>query len=164
MHFLTPAALRGIDVRALEELLERRDLVIAFGEGEIGGLAAAALLFADYAVVAAGARVSVDVPEAWAAAVWRLGKRTLKWSLEQDQHELVDETTERDPQSWLEEWTRHRSVIALDAAAALIRGRGGDSLERAEFARLFAIGEPQHGLGAFLAKVRPSYSAVPENL
>jgi hypothetical protein len=164
MHFLTPAELRGIDVRALEEILGRRDLVVAFGEGELGGLAAAALLFADYAVVRTGARVTVDVPEAWAGAVWRLARATLKWSLDRKQEELIDETTDLDPQSWLEEWMRHRSVIALDAAAALIRGRGGDSLERAEFARLFAIGEPQHGLGAFLAKVRPSYSAVPENL
>jgi hypothetical protein len=163
MHFLTPAGLRGIDVRALEELLERRDLVVAFGEGEIGGLAAAALLFADYAVIRTGAQVTVDVPEAWAAVVWRLGRRTLKWSMEQKQEELVDETTGLDPQSWLEEWMRHRSVIALDAAAALIRGRGGDSLERAEFARLFALGEPQHGLGAFLAKVRPSYSGRPSS-
>jgi hypothetical protein len=164
MHFLTPAQLRGIDARALEELLGRRDLLVAFGEGEIGGLAAAALLFADYAVVRTGARLEVDVPEAWAAVVWRLGRRTLKWSLDRNQEDLIDETTDRDPQSWLEEWMRHRSVIALDAAAALIRGRGGDSLERAEFARLFALGEPQRGLGAFLAKVRPSYSAEPENL
>lgn len=49
-------------------------------------------------------------------------------------------------------------VIALDAAAALIRARGRDRLERAELARLFAIGERQTGPGAFLAKVRPSYS------
>jgi hypothetical protein len=164
MQFLTPAELRGIDARALEELLGRRDLVVAFGEEELGGFAAAALLFADYAVARRGARLTVDIPEAWAGVVWRLGKGALKWSLQQNLDDLIDETTDRDPQSWLEEWMRHRSVIALDAAAALIRGRGGDSLERAEFARLFALGEPQHGLGAFLAKVRPSYSAPPENL
>jgi len=40
--------------------------------------------------------------------------------------------------------------VALDAAANLIRRRGGDVLERAEFARLFAAGEPQRGLAAFL--------------
>ena len=72
--------------------------------------------------------------------------------------EIVDEITDREPEQWLEEWTRHRSVLALDSAAMLIRSRGGDRLERAEFARLFAIGEPQKGLGAFLAKTKPTYS------
>ena len=163
MLFLAPADLHGLqqhdDRRALEDLLERRDLVVAFGEGEVRGLAAAALLFADYAVLHTRATLDVDVPEAWAAAVWRLGRKTLKWHLDGARHEgIVDEMTGKDPHTWLEEWTRHRSVMALDSAAVLIRGRGGDSLERAEFARLFAAGEPQKGLGAFLAKARPTYS------
>ena len=158
MLFLGPAELRGIDTRALEELLERRELVVAFGEGEVRGLAAAALLFADYAVVRAGTALTVDLPEAWAGVVWRLGRRSVQWALEQKTEELVDEITDSDAALWREEWMRHRSVIALDAAATLIRARGGDILERAAFARLFAIGEPQKGLGAFLARVRPSYS------
>ena len=45
----------------------------------------------------------------------------------------------------------------IDAAAVLVRSRGGDALERAEFARLFAIGEPRTGLGAFLAKKPASF-------
>jgi hypothetical protein len=159
MLFLTPADLRGIDARALEELLGRRELVVAFGEDQIEGLTAAALLFADYAILRKGARIAVDVSEAWAAVAWRLGSRAMKWAIDgQNQDKLVDEVTEKEADEWLEEWMRHRSVIALDSAAPLIRARGGDSLERAEFARLFAIGEPQKGLGAFLAKVRPSYS------
>ncbi len=159
MLFLAPAELRGIDARALEELLGRRELVVAFGDGEVTGPAAAALLFADYAVLREGARVSVDVAEAWAAVAWRLGSKAIRWIVDgQKPEELVDEVTEKEADVWREEWMRHRSVIALDAAAPLIRGRGGDSLERAEFARLFAAGEPQKGLGAFLAKVRPSYS------
>jgi hypothetical protein len=159
MLFLTPAELRGIDRQALDDLLARTELVVAFGAGEVRGLAAAALLFADYAVLQEGARLTADAPEAWAAVVWRLGRKAVAWAANgQKQEEVVDETTARDADEWREEWTRHRSVIALDAAAALIRARGGDSLERAEFARLFAIGEPQKGLGAFLAKVRPSYS------
>lgn len=159
MLFLTPAALRGIDARALEELLGRRELVVAYGEGDLEGLAAAALLFADYAVIRKRTRITVDVPEAWAAVAWRLGAKAMQWAIGgQRAEELVDEVTENEADAWREEWMRHRSVIALDAAAPLIRARGGDSLERAEFARLFAIGEPQKGLGAFLAKVRPSYS------
>lgn len=159
MLFLAPADLRGLDARAFEELLGRRELVVAFGEGDVSGIAAAALLFADYAVIRSGARVHVDTAEAWAGVVWRLGRKAVRWAaMGESQDELIDEVTEHEPQRWLEEWLRHRSVMALDSVAPLIRGRGGDSLERVEFARLFAIGEPQKGLGAFLAKVRPSYS------
>jgi hypothetical protein len=163
MLFLAPGDLRGLqqgnNARALEDLLGRRELVVAFGEGEVRGLAAAALLFADYAVLYADATLDVDLPEAWAAAVWRLGRKALKWHLDGAiAADIVDEITTKEPQAWLEEWTRHRSVMALDSAAVLIRGRGGDSLERAEFARLFAAAEPQKGLGAFLAKARPTYS------
>ncbi len=94
MLFLGPAELRGVNARTLEDLLGRTDLTVAYGDGDVRGLAAAALLFA--------------------------------------------------------------------AAALLIRSQGGDRLERAEFARLFASGEPQKGLGAFLAKERPSYSSPGE--
>ena len=165
MRFLTPAELRGLDMRALEDLLGRTDLTIAFGEGELGGVSAAALLFADFAVLRAEAALHIDANETWAGAVWRLGRGALKLlaspSLDADQAReagLCDEVTTLEPERWLEEWTANRSVVALDAAAALIRSRGGDRLERAEFARLFALGEPQKGLGAFLAKKKPSYS------
>lgn len=158
MLFLSPADLRGVDHRALEVLLERRELVVAFADGEVTGLASAALLFADYAVLHARASLSVDTPEAWAAVVWRLGREALRWHLNgARQEEIIDESTEADPALWLEEWTRQRSVMALDSAAVLIRARGGDALERAEFARLFAAGEPQKGLEAFLKKTRPSF-------
>lgn len=159
MHFLTPADLRGLDAGALDDLLARTDLTIAMGDGEIAGIAAAALLFADYAVLRGGATLIVDTPEAWAGVVWRLGRRALLWHIEGGrQEEVVDEITDREPEEWLREWTWDRSVVALDSAAMLIRSRGGDRLERAEFARLFALGEPQKGLGAFLAKKKPSYS------
>lgn len=154
MLFLTAADLRGIGSRALEELLERRELVVAFGEGELRGLAAAALLFADYAVLRRGAILTIDTPEGWAGAVWRVGRRALLAGPE----ELADEVTDEEAETWRGNWLRHRSVLALDSAAVLIRSRGGDRLERAEFARLFAIGEPQTGLGAFLAKKSPRYS------
>jgi hypothetical protein len=159
MLFLAPADLRGLDARAFEDVLGRDELVVAFGDGDITGIAAAALVFADYAVVSGDARVHVDTPEAWAGVVCRLGRKAVGWAaMGESQDELVDEVTEQEPRLWLEEWLRHRSVMALDSVAPLIRGRGGDSLERVEFARLFAIGEPRKGLGAFLAKVRPSYS------
>jgi len=159
MLFLAPAELHALDSRGLDALLGRTDLVVAFGDGDVRGLAAAALLFADYAVLQRDARLVVDTPEAWAGAAWRLGRKTIAWQVNGAQaKDIVDEITDAEPRVWLEEWIRHRSVIALDSAAALIRARGGDALERAEFARLFAIGEPQKGLTAFLAKTRPSYS------
>lgn len=157
MLFLAPADLHGL--RSLDEVLGRTDLVVAFGDGDVRGLKAAALLFADYAVLKQDAALRVDTSEAWAGAAWRLGRKTLKWHLDGAQaSDIVDEITDQDPRTWLEEWMRHRSVMALDSAAALIRARGGDALERAEFARLFALGEPQKGLRAFLDRRTPSYS------
>jgi hypothetical protein len=156
MLFLKAAALRGFDARALDELLARPGLVVAFGEGELRGHGAAALLLADYAVLRRGATLTIDVPEGWAGVVWRLGRKALSWN--GNEAELVDELTNEEPQTWLASWQQGRSVLALDTAATLIRSRGGDRLESAEFARLFAIGEPQKGLGAFLAKKSPRYS------
>ena len=159
MLFLAPAELRAVDLRGLDGLLAHTGLTVAFGDGQVSGAASAALLFADYAVIARGTALAIDTPEARAAVVWRLGRTALRWELDGRRPEdVVDEVTDREPERWVEEWMSHRSVMALDAAAALIRSRGGDRLERAEFARLFAAGEPQKGLGAFLAKVRPSYS------
>ena len=153
MHFLTAAELRGVDARGLDALLERREAVVAFGDGELRGLPAAALLFADYAVLRRGATLILDAPEGWAGAVWRAGRRALLSKAE----ELVDEITDLDADAWRASWLRGRSVLALDTAAVLIRSRGGDTLERAEFARLFAIGEPQTGLAAFLARQQPRF-------
>ena len=53
-----------------------------------------------------------------------------------------------------------RSALALESARMLLEHHGGDALERAEFARLFAIGEPQEGLRAFLEKRKPSFEKM----
>ena len=166
MLFLSPSDVRGLTPRALEEVLERSDLVVAAAEGRVSGLAAAAILFADYGVLRAGAEIHLEVPEAWAGAVWRLGRGAMRLRLLESQrfdaraallHGLCDEVIEDDATAWLKRWMSGRSELALDAAAALIRMRGGDRLERAEFARLFAAGEPQKGLGAFLGKRKPEF-------
>lgn len=163
MFFLSGAELRAVDNRSLEELLARTEMTIAAGAAEIRGLSAAALLFADYAVLDADATLHIDVAEAWAAAAWRLGRAALRLHIEQrttfsaaDARNagLCDEIIEGDAKEWLRRWMAERSAIALDSAATLIRARGGDALERAEFARLFAIGEPQRGLTAFLSRNR----------
>jgi acetyl-CoA carboxylase alpha subunit len=161
MFFLAPEELRAIDSGALEELLARTELVVAAGAGEVTALSAAALIFADYAVLDAGATLVIDAPEAWAAVTWQLGRKALLLHLDQrtslsaanaKAEGLCDEIIEGDPQAWLDRWMQGRSPLALDSAAMLIRMRGGDTLERAEFARLFAIGEPQRGLEAFLTR------------
>jgi enoyl-CoA hydratase/carnithine racemase len=157
MLFLAPADLRGLDASALDDLVARSELTVAAGEGEVTGLAAAALLFSDYAVLREGSSLGVDTAEGWAGAAWRIGRRVLKIGSRLDaaearEHGLCDELFTTTAEEWLARWMRGRSALALDAAAMLIRSRGGDRLERAEFARLFAIGEPQKGLGAFLAK------------
>lgn len=160
MLFLTPADLHGLEAGALEKLLERTDLTVAFGDGEVGGSAAAVLLFADYAVLTRDASLVIDTPEAWAAAVWRLERRSVGWFLRgAPEAEIVDEITELDPDAWLVQWMAGRSSVALDAAAALIRTKGGDGVEREEFARLFSAGEPQAGLEAFLSRKRPDFGA-----
>lgn len=101
--------------------------------------------------------------ETWGGIVWRIGARAyslyLTGATELDaatayEWGIVDAIAE-DPDAWL----GARSTLALASAASLIARRGGDALERAEFARLFAAGEPQEGLRAFLEKRQPRFSS-----
>ena len=117
-------------------------------------------LFADLLIAAPDARLKLGLP-VWGGIVWRIGKRALQLHLsgvtELDAAAaqawgIVDAVTD-DPDAWL----AGRSGRALDAAASLIALRGGDALERATFAGLFATGEPQEGLRAFLDKRKPRF-------
>ncbi|MFL6246107.1 MAG: hypothetical protein ACJ74H_08790 [Thermoanaerobaculia bacterium] len=161
MHFLPPAELAAVDAGALEELLARTGLLVAAGAGQVRGLAAAALISADYAVLDVNATIDIDTPETWIALARRIGRKALRLHIDrrvalsaQDAKTagLCDELIEGDAHAWLDRWMQGRSALALDSAAMLIRSRGGDALERAEFARLFAAGEPQRGLRAFLGR------------
>jgi enoyl-CoA hydratase/carnithine racemase len=136
---------------------------VIVGEGEIRGDA----LYADYLILRQDAVMVIDSPRAWGGVVWRIGRRALLLIIagsagapritapEALRHGLCDEVVPAgsDPVEWL----RGRSAIALDSAAALLARRGGDALERAEFARLFGTGEPQIGLTAFLEKTKPNW-------
>jgi enoyl-CoA hydratase/carnithine racemase len=102
----------------------------------------------------------VDTPAAWAGALWRVGGKALRLYLLRERFpasEAIEaglaDAIGDDAAAWL----AGRSTLALDSAAELLRRRGGETLERAEFARLFAIGEPQRGLEAFLAKRHPRF-------
>ncbi|HEX7190464.1 MAG TPA: hypothetical protein VF381_02725 [Thermoanaerobaculia bacterium] len=138
----------------LRRVLSRDEAIIAVGEGELRGDALACALHSDWLVLASDVRIVLDTPHAWSGAVWRMGRRALTLCVAPAvlPAMLADALVPagRDPLQWASEWVGARSAIALDAAANLIRRRGGDVLERAEFARLFASGEPQKGLAAWL--------------
>lgn len=105
-------------------------------------------LLADWLVVTERATLAVDASLA-GPLLWRLGPSAYKRYLlgELDARAVADGTFERGD----------RSTLALDVAAELLPRRGGDALERAAFALLFAAGEPQEGLAAFLEKRRPRF-------
>lgn len=122
---------------SVDEVVSRRGMIVAVAEREI----TAAALLADYLIADDGVVLDWTSPETLGALVWRIGRQALRlYALGG-----TDGVADMDFVEWSE-----RSELALDAAAALIRQRGGDTLERAEFARLFATGEPQKGLTAWL--------------
>jgi enoyl-CoA hydratase/carnithine racemase len=97
--------------------------------------------------------------DCWGGIVWRIGERAYALHLNG-----LTELTATAARDWgivdavtddADAWLGTRSRLALESGASLIARRGGDPLERAEFARLFAIREPQEGLRAFLEKRRP---------
>jgi len=164
--FLTPSELKMVDVDGISA---RREMTIGFAIGEIRGRAAAAALHCDWLAIEEGATIAIDSPAAWSGAIGRIGARAYRLhllghaTLEAQQavrEGLADVLVPAgaDPVEWLAAWIGGRSTRALDAAAALIRGRGGDVTERFEFARLFATGQPQEGLAAFLEKRRPDWT------
>ncbi|HKS22496.1 MAG TPA: hypothetical protein VJZ76_06850 [Thermoanaerobaculia bacterium] len=110
-------------------------------------------LLADWLVVTGSATLTVDASLA-GALVWRLGASSYRRYLlgELDARSVADGTFE----------IGARSKLALDIAAEVLPRRGGDALERAAFALLFAAGEPQEGLAAFLEKRKPRFDRMPE--
>lgn len=138
----------------IDEVASRREMIVAVATKEI----TAAALYCDWLFATQDARLAVDASTI-GGIVWRLGARAWKLYLTPNgitaadvADDLIDSVDEA------HRWTEGRSGDALDVAAALIRRRGGDVLERAEFARLFAAGVPQVGLDAFLKKRRPEWT------
>jgi enoyl-CoA hydratase/carnithine racemase len=165
MIFLSPADLAVAD---LDDITSRRDMTVAFATGQLRGRPLAAALHCDWLAIEEGASIVIDSPEAWSGAIGRIGRRAYRLHLlgratlgaeEAVREGLADALVPSgaDPVQWFVDWVGGRSTLALDTAAALIRGRGGDVTERFAFARLFATGEPQEGLAAFLEKRRPKW-------
>lgn len=166
MILFTPAELEMVDI---DDIAARREMTVGFVTGEIRGRVAAAALHCDWLAIEDGATISIDSPAVWSGAIGRIGDRAYRLHLlgrgtltaaDAVREGLADALVPAgaDPVEWLGQWIGGRSTRALDAAAALIRGRGGDVVERFEFARLFATGQPQEGLAAFLEKRRPNWT------
>lgn len=171
----TPAASRAISPRCFERFVERRSMAVVIGDGVISGAALAAGLNADYFAVAEGSRLDFEYDDSTLAAgilgglAWRIGRRAVPLLLlhggeivarEAQRKGVVDALVpgRKDPLEWVRSWLAGRSLLALQSAAGLIRRSGGDRTERAEFARLFATGEPQRGLKDFLGRRSSDFS------
>ena len=136
----------------LEEVVRRQEMIVAVATETI----TPAALYCDWLFATEEARLSRD-PSAIGGIVWRLGARAWRlWLTNGITAADVADDIIPSPDA-ARRWAEGRSTNALDVAAALIRRRGGDALERAEFARLFAAGVPQVGLEAFLKKRRPQW-------
>jgi enoyl-CoA hydratase/carnithine racemase len=166
MIFLTSSQL---DAAGLETIASHREMTVCFVAGDLRGRAAAIALHCDWIAIEDGATITIDSPAAWSGVIGRIGARAYRLHLlgcatlnaaDAVREGLADALVPAggDPVEWLAGWIGGRSTQALDAAAALIRGRGGDVTERFEFARLFATGQPQEGLAAFLEKRRPYWT------
>jgi hypothetical protein len=168
IRLLDPAAIASTSREVTRASAAGAGFALCVADGELRGEAAAAALFSDWLALTGKAVLHLDGPAAWAGAIRRIGNAA--WRLHVAsllpltaaaavRHGLCDALVpeESDPVKWAADWVGGRSQPALESAAALIRRRGGDPLERAEFARLFAAGEPQEGLAAFLGKRQPMW-------
>ena len=168
--------LQAIGADEVRQAVASREAVVAVGSGEVSGYGAAALLLADYAVLERDATLRLqcgagpsarhisDAQDAgrgpaatqMAGLVWRLGSGSYRLVLSGQNTFSAAEAVAMGLCD-TNEWSFNRSALAFESAARLIAARGGDTLERAEFARLFAAGEPQLGLTAFLQKRAPEF-------
>lgn len=170
---LSPAALSGASPLFLDRLVHRRSMAIAMGDGDLAALPLAAACFCDYFALGEDATVDLGVhalvPEVAAAVTWRVTERARRILLGTEtalgaeralELGICDALVPRgsDSLKWVRDWLGTRSPRALLSASTLIRTRGGDLAERAEFGRLFGEGEPQRGLRGFLDKKPVDFS------
>jgi len=170
---LSPSALESVSGMTLDRLVHRRSMSIAIGDGDLEGVPLAAACFCDYFALGEDATIDLGVhaldPEVAAAVTWRVPERARRILLGTEtalgaeralELGLCDALVPRgsDSLKWAKEWLGKRSLRALLSASTLIRTRGGDLTERAEFGRLFGEGEPQRGLRGFLDKKPVDFS------
>ena len=171
---LADAALASLDARACERLLGRRCMLLALVRGELGGPGLAAALDADWLAAREGSVLGIASPaidpvvastlarrvgNARARRLLLIGERSLpaEAALELGVADSLV-AAEVDSLKWLHGWLAARSARAMLSGSGLVRRRGGDALERAEFARLFSEGVPRRGLRMFLDKKSLDFS------
>lgn len=170
---LSREALTGVSATVLDRLVRRRSMAIAIGDGDLQGMPLAAACFCDYFALGEDGTVDLGVhvlvPEVAAAITWRVPERARQILLGTETALGADRALElgicdalvprgSDSLKWARDWLGKRSPRALLSASTLIRTRGGDLAERAEFGRLFGEGEPQRGLRGFLDKKPVDFS------
>jgi enoyl-CoA hydratase/carnithine racemase len=169
----SPSAVDAVSGQVLDRLVHRRSMAIAVADGRLSGLPFAAACFCDYFALGEDSLVDLGVqalvPEVAAAVTWRVPERARRILLGTETALDADRALElgisdalvprgSDSLKWAREWLGKRSLRALLSASILIRTRGGDLAERAEFGRLFGEGEPQRGLRGFLDKKPVDFS------
>lgn len=151
----------------------RPHVALALCRGEVVPAIAALAMGADYFALDAGARLSWNWSPAEGALVAAITRRAGRVTTLFAKHPRGCSAAEalaaglcdalvppaEDPLKWLRKWLGTRSVVALDAAASLVRTNRTEAGERIEFARLFSSGEPQRGLTHFLNKSPLDFSA-----
>ncbi|HXI11244.1 MAG TPA: hypothetical protein VNM92_01170 [Thermoanaerobaculia bacterium] len=158
----------------LEAAVRRRSVWIAFLSDPVRISGFATALFLDFIAVHDSCRLDWTTAETHsgaleAALAYRIGRRAVPLLVVKQRPmeasalhaaRLCDAVVASTLTSveWVRAWLQDRSVLALESGAKLIRLRSSDALERAEFSRLFAAGEPQRGLKDFLQKRRDRFS------
>ncbi|MBI2213761.1 MAG: hypothetical protein HYU52_08950 [Acidobacteria bacterium] len=171
---LADSALARLDERGRDRLLARRSLLVAVVGGTLAGPGLAAALDADWLAVRVGSALGLSAPSidpvAASTLARRVGNARARRLLLTGERIVPAERAisegvadslvpaEEDSLKWLHGWLSARSARALLAGAGLVRRRGGDALERAEFARLFSEGVPRRGLRMFLDKKTLDFS------
>ncbi len=172
--YFSPSALENASAALLERVQHRSALVIAACRANVPPDSFAFGMFADVFLVEEGSQLDLGRGTEWwglisAAVLRRIGERSSGLLLTGPRKLSADETWNgglceavvacgSDSLQWAQQWLSGRSVPALQSAAALLRRRGGDAIERAEFGRLFATGEPQLGLKRFLNRDATDFS------
>lgn len=165
-----PSSIEAPPGELLDRMVERRSMLIVCLEEDGSSRALSAALISDLFAIGESASIELDRldPVGMAGLVWRIGRGAIPLflmnrgpieagALVRDGIADVVVPEGSDPLEWIRSWLGRRSLEALSTAARLVRGRGGEQGERAEFARMFAAGVPSEGLSAFLERRPPGF-------
>lgn len=163
-----PSAVEDASDALLDLIVGRKSMLISCTVAGLAGKSLSVGLVSDLFAIREGASIRLDGldPVGMAGLVWRIGRSAIPLIAVNDEpldaermirEGIADVVVPEgiDPLEWVRSWLGRRSLAALTSAARLVRSGGGERVERAEFARLFAAGVPAEGLSAFLER-RPA--------